>query len=126
MPDQSLKLTPDEIRAFVAKAREKSSRSWVPENQPNATTIEQVHRRFDSSLISPEQAEIDVDSDFAGLLGIEPGAHRVWFLTAPTPQRVFLDERTMRFGVAWGPDSNTKKFVDLGFRTDDPIDAFLA
>jgi hypothetical protein len=41
-------------------------------------------------------------------------------------QRIFFDESANAFGVAWGPDDKSGDYIDLGFRTDDPIDAFLA
>lgn len=126
MPDQSFQRTSDEIRRVVAEARAKSTRRWVPGMQADIAAIEQARSQFDSSLIAPEQGTVEVEPHIAQILNIEQGAIRVWFLTGPQTQRVFFDERPSLFGVAWGPDSVTGKYVDLGFRTDDPLDAFLA
>ena len=126
MPDQSLQRTPDEIRRIVADARAKSTRRWVPGKQADAVAIEQARVQFDSSLIPPEQGAVGVEPHIAQVLHIEHGDIRVWFLTGPQTQRVFFDERSNLFGVAWGPDSATGNYMDLGFRTDDPLDAFLA
>ena len=126
MPDQSLQRTPDEIRRIVADARAKSTRSWVPGKQADAVAIEQARVQFDSSLTPPEQGAVEVEPHIAQVLHIEHGEIRVWFLTGPQTQRVFFDERSSLFGVAWGPDSTTGNYMDLGFRTDDPLDAFLA
>jgi len=126
MPDQSLQRTPDEIRRIVADARAKSTRRWVPGKQADAVAIEQARVQFDSSLIPPEQGAVEVEPHIAQVLHIEHGEIRVWFLTGPQTQRVFFDERSSLFGVAWGPDSTTGNYMDLGFRTDDPLDAFLA
>lgn len=126
MLDHSLQCTAEEVQRIVADARAKSTRSWVPGKQADIATIEQARGQFDLSLITPEQGTVEVEAHMAQILNIEHGALRVWFLTSPQTQRVFLDERRKLFGVAWGPDSATGKYLDLGFRTDDPIDAFLA
>jgi hypothetical protein len=126
MPHQSLQRTQDEIQKILADARAKSMRRWVPGAQDDAAAIEQARVHFDSSLIPPEQGAVEVEPHIAQVLQIDHGAIRVWFLTCLQTQRVFFDERTGLFGVAWGPDSSTGNYVDLGLRTDDPLDAFLA
>jgi hypothetical protein len=88
--------------------------------------LQNVHAEFEQSLIEPEEGVVEVEPHIAAILSVEAGPHAVWFVTAPSAQRLFFDERSEKFGVAWGPDSATGKHVDLGFRTGDPIDAYLA
>jgi hypothetical protein len=126
MSDHSLQRTSEEIQKIVADACAKSTRSWVPANRSSIATIEQARSQFALILIPPEQGGIEVGPDVSEILNIEHGTLWVWFLTSPQTQRVFFDECRNLFGVAWGPDSATGKYLDLGFRTDDPIDAFLA
>jgi hypothetical protein len=126
MRDHSLQSSPDEIRIVVVDALAKSTRTWVPGKQVDETAIEQIRNQFVSSLIPPEHGAVQVEPHTAQILHIEPGAIQVWFLTRHETQRVFFEERSGLFGVAWGPDLGSGNYLDLGFRTDDPIDAFLA
>jgi hypothetical protein len=126
MRDHSLQRSSDEIRTVIVNALAKSTRKWVPGKQVDEMAIEQVRNQFVSSLIPPEHGAVQVELHTAQILHIEPGAIQVWFLTSQETQRVFFEERSGLFGVAWGPDSATGNYVDLGFRTDDPLDAFLA
>lgn len=126
MNDQFFTLDAKQVRKLVADARATSKRTWVPETSCGGESIESVRARFDASLIEPEKGWITVEPHVAEILGIPAGRIPVWFSTAPGTQRVFLDEREQLFGVAWGPGTTTGEYVDLGFRTDDPVDAFLA
>lgn len=118
--------TSEAVKQFVARAVLKSSRVWVPGHDGDSSALETVHAKFAAASIQPEQGVVEVEPHLATVLNIEVGPHTVWFVTAPSTQRVFFEEPSSMFGVAWGPDSATGKYVDLGFRTGDPIDAFLA
>ena len=114
---------PEDVARLVAEARSRTSRRWVPPKDDKPITIERVHAEFDSNLISPEIGSIEVEPHVAGLLNIPIGSRHVWFVTKPATQRVFVDDESGQFGVAWGPVVSTGRYVDLGFRTGDPIDA---
>lgn len=116
----------DDVRRALADAVIRSTRRWVPGKENDPLAMRNTRIAFDSSLITPELGVIEVEAHAAVMLNLEVGQHQVWFLTKPATQRVFLDEVSEKFGVAWGPDSATGRYVDLGIRTVDPIDAFLA
>ena len=118
--------TTEEVMRVVAQARARSTRQWTPGNAEDPMAMQKVHVEFNASLIAPEPGWIEIESHTASILNIEEGSRMVWFVTGPKTQRVFLDECLGAFGVAWGPDSATGKYVDLGLRTSDPIDAYLA
>jgi hypothetical protein len=124
--EKAMRYTIDDVRRTVAEARARSTRQWVPGKEGDPLAIQKARAEFDSSLVAPEVGTIEIERHTAAILSVEAGMRRVWFLTKPTTQRVFLDEGAGTFGVAWGPDSATGNYVDLGFRTEDPIDAFLA
>lgn len=126
MPDSTLNRTPSEILQLVTAARARSTRVWVPGHDADPAAIQQARKEFDSSSISPVAGSIEVEPHIAGVLNVEAGSRVVWFITSCATQRVFVDDSSGLFGVAWGPDSTTGRYIDLGIRTDDPIDAFLA
>jgi hypothetical protein len=115
----------DEVARLVEEARSRSTRSWVPGSEGLTRGIEQVREDFDASMIPPELGSIDVEPHIARVLGIEAGSRIVWFVTKLATHRVFVDDSAGLFGVAWGPMTLTDRYVDLGFRTGDPIDAYL-
>lgn len=121
-----MKRSPAEVRQVVLIAFQNSTRQWVPGQDGDPDAIHKSRTRFIASLIAPEVGSVEVEPHVAPTLSLEPGAIPVWFVTGFGVQRVFLDERSDSFGCAWGPDSATGRYVDLGFRTIDPIDAFLA
>lgn len=116
----------DDVRRLLAEAVIRSSRRWVPGKENDPLAIQNTRVAFDSSLITPELGVIEVEPHVSVMVNLEVGQHQVWFLTKPSTQRVFLDESSENFGIAWGPDSVTGRYIDLGIRTVDPIDAFLA
>jgi hypothetical protein len=118
--------TSTEIALLIAAARARSTRQWVPGRSADPTAIQRAREDFDSSLISPVADSVEVDQPIAEVLNVEPGTRAVWFITKHATQRVFVDDSSGLFGVAWGPDAATGKYSDLGIRSDDPIDAFLA
>lgn len=124
--EKAMRHDANDVLRTVAEARARSTRQWVPGKEGDPHAIQRARAEFESSLVAPEVGTVEIEHHTASILNVEAGIRRVWFLTEPTTQRVFLDEDTGTFGVAWGPDSATGRYVDLGFRTDDPIDAFLA
>lgn len=122
---ESPRRKPEEVAHLVAKARSNTTRKWAPGKDGEPLAIERVHAEFDSNLIPPKLGSIEVESHVAQLLNIRVGSRQVWFITKSAPQRVFVDDESGQFGVAWGPLVSTGRYVDLGFRTGDPIDAYL-
>jgi len=124
--ERAMKRSPAEVHQAVLIAFQNSTRQWVPGQDDDPDAIHKSRTRFIASLIAPEVGNVEVEPHVAATLSLGPGAIPVWFVTGPAAQRVFLDERTDNFGSAWGPERSTGRYVDLGFRTSDPIDAFLA
>lgn len=118
--------TSAEVRKIVTKALAASTRQWVPAEEEGLAAVQRARSELDRHLIAPEQGMVMVDQQISLVLGVEVGLRSVWFLTAPGTQRVFFDETSAKFGVAWGPEVVSGEYIDLGFRTDDPIDAYLA
>lgn len=125
MPTKPLKRKSEDVARLVAEAKSHSTRRWVPGKVADPKAIDRVREEFDLCLTPPEIGSIEVESQIAGVLSIDAGSRSVWFITKSATQRVFVDDESGLFGVAWGPDSSTGRYVDLGFRTEDPIDAFL-
>lgn len=115
-----------DVQRAVAEAFARSTRQWVPGSEGDPLAVEKARADFQSSLIVPEEGTVEVEPHTASSLRLEAGQYRVWFVTKAARQRVFLDDNVGTFGVAWGPVCATGNYIDLGFRTDDPIDAFLA
>jgi hypothetical protein len=126
MPASTFSRTSEEIVRLIAVARARSPRQWVPGHDADPNAIQQARKDFDSSLVPPVACFIEIEPDIAETLRVQSGSRAVWLITAHTTQRVFVDDSSGLFGVAWGPDAGTGRYVDLGIRTDDPIDAFLA
>lgn len=116
----------EDVVRLVTEGKLHSTRSWVPGRDSDVSAIECVRAEFDSSLIPPDLASIEVESHVAQVLNIQEGFRQVWFITKMADRRVFVDDESGQFGTAWGPVARTGRYVDLGFRTADPIDAFLA
>ena len=98
----------------------------MPGHDADPTAIQRTREDFDSSLIAPVAGLIEVEPHIADVLNLQAGSRAVWFVTKHATQRVFVDDSSGLFGVAWGPDVTTGRYSDLGIRSDDPIDAFLA
>jgi hypothetical protein len=120
-----MNITSQDILEFISISLSESTRQWIPGKENDAAAIKNTFTEFQSSRIHPELGIIDVEPHIAEVLHIKPGEYRVWFITSPTTQRVFFDEKKNAFGVAWGPNNVTGKYIDLGIRTNDAIDAFL-
>jgi hypothetical protein len=120
-----MEYTAQGVATRLDEAMARSTRQWVPGAETEVQAIERVRDQFASSVITPEVGQIEVDNDLARVLNVEAGPRKVWLLTDVARHRVFFDAGTESFGAAWGPDAATGCYWDLGFRTDDPIDAFL-
>lgn len=83
-------------------------------------------RFVEQCLEEPKPCVILVDAFHANRLSIQPGPINVWLVTQGDPQSVFFDEATSRFGACWGPDSTDGSYSDMGFRTESPLEAYLA
>jgi hypothetical protein len=121
-----MRYTADRVQRLVAEARALSSRQWVPGQIGDVSAIRQARAHFDACLIFPEVGTIKIEPHVSTFLKLDAGTREVWFVTKMSSQRIFFDESANAFGVAWGPDDKSGDYIDLGFRTDDPIDAFLA
>lgn len=103
-----------------------STRKWVPDLMTPSRTIDEVRQQFLGERIRPVPGGVILEVEFAEMLGLDPGVLPVWFVTRAAKQRIFFDEALRQFGVALATDAGVDRFVDLGIRTPDPIDAFLA
>lgn len=121
-----LKLNAEAVDARVNQAAASSTRTWVPADCECGGTIEEVRRTFTAARVWPTQGAVEVEIAHSAHLGVSPGDHRVWYVARRDGQAVFFEERTGCFGVGWGPKAGSDSLVDLGIRTEDPIDAFLA
>lgn len=120
-----LSLSSAEVTRRVEQAFRQTTRKWVPGKDGDPFALEKAHREFLSSLIKPEHGVVLITEALAEVVGIPAGPHDVWFVNHGAVQRVFYDENSGEFGVAWGPDE-TGTHIDIAARTSDPIDAFLA
>lgn len=85
-----------------------------------------VERFKAACLLDPLPGSVHVDEFNARNLGTTHGNHHVWFITSVEgPQAVFLDEGSGQFGACWGPDSATGCYIDIGFRSADPVEMYL-
>lgn len=84
-------------------------------------------KRFARTMLAnPELRSVEIEDFRAISLGIAPGTYQVWFITDDSPQSVFYDANLNLFGTCWGPDAKTGKYIDLGFRDENPFEMFLA
>ena len=115
------------VKNISLNALSASSRCWIPGSDAgNTEAVSDAKKRFSLTLIDPELDVVNIEPNFAEILGRTPGLHAVWYITKLGEQRVFFDESNDSFGVGWGPDKATGYYADLGFRTFDPLDAYLA
>lgn len=76
--------------------------------------------------VVPLPCVVYVDEFCARNLASTEGEHLAWLITEDDPQSVFFDEATGQFGVCWGPAAGTNEYKDIGFRSGDPVDMYLA
>lgn len=116
----------DQVDRFVDDAFQASTRQWVPGKAGEAAAdMDDVRSAFSASRHAPLRGEVVIESHTAAHLGVRAGPLPVWFVARAGDHHVFLDAFSRVFGVAWGPDATTGELYDLGFRTPDPLDAFL-
>ena len=108
-------MSPEAVNEIVRSGIEKS------------TLSNSVKARFASCcLIEPKSGLVWLDEFHARLPGHVPGSRVVWFVTQSDPQSVFFDERDGSFGACWGPARDGAQYVDLGYRSLDPVEMFVA
>ena len=92
-----------------------------------ASACSEIQRRqfLTASLPLPALGAVIVDEFHARNLALSPGSHTVWFITTGDPQSVFFIESSGSFGTCWGPDGTTGVYLDLGFRSRDPVEMFF-
>jgi hypothetical protein len=113
-PNSPLKMSSALVREFVVSKASASDRLLVDRE-----------RFLTECLVEPEAGLVKIDEFHARNLGFPPGDHRVWFITRGDPQSVFFDEIANLFGCCWGPDKDTGDYVDLGYRSQDPVEMYL-
>lgn len=74
----------------------------------------------------PEKIEVHLAAFRGTCLGLPEGIRTVWLIIKDSPQSVFYDAFTGSFGACWGPEKDTGSYIDLGFRSDDPIEMYTA
>lgn len=83
-------------------------------------------RFVNASLDEPVQQAVLLEEFRASAFGLTGGIRQVWFVVRDDPQSVFYDLQTGSFGACWGPDAATGRYVDLGFRDENPFEMFIA
>jgi hypothetical protein len=79
-----------------------------------------------SARVDPEQVNLVVDDFHASAVGLAPGVYVVWKVIECDGDVVFFDPESGQFGLAAFLDGSHTDLVDLGLRTNDPFEAFLA
>ena len=88
---------------------------------------DELAARFKSCLLAdPEETTITLADFRASYLKMEPGNYSVLLIVKDDPKSVFFDPNTGLYGACWGPDIYTGETIDLGFRSDDPVEMYLA
>ena len=77
-------------------------------------------------LSVPKNIQVSLADFRAPFVGLPEGIHAVWLLLEDDPQSVFYDPATKKFGACWGPEIETGEYIDLGFRSDDPLEMYIA
>lgn len=85
-----------------------------------------VERFRVACLLNPLPGLVHVDEFNARNLDTTLGDHLAWIVTSVDgPQAVFFDEASGQFGACWGPDRATGGYVDIGFRSADPVEMYM-
>ena len=88
---------------------------------------DELAARFKSCLLDdPEEANVTLADFRASYLKMKPGNYAVLLVVKDDPQSVFFDPNTGLYGACWGPDIYTGETIDLGFRSDNPAEMYLA
>jgi hypothetical protein len=87
---------------------------------------ETMNRAVSKRLLTPRSIQVSLADFRAPFVGLPEGIYSVWLLLEDDPQSVFYDPATKKFGACWGPDVHTGEIIDLGFRSEDPIEMYIA
>jgi hypothetical protein len=87
---------------------------------------ETMNRAVSKILSTPKEIQVSLADFRAPFVGLPEGIYAVWLLLEDDPQSVFFDPATEKFGACWGPDVHTGEIVDLGFRSEDPLEMYIA
>ncbi len=116
--DNVKKLTPEDL-------------AWIDE-QFNLAVAQRIYkqstldRAMANKLIEPREIQVSLADFRAPFVGLPEGIYSVWLLVEDSPQSVFYDPLTKKFGASFGPDIYTGENIDLGFRSDDPLEMYIA
>jgi hypothetical protein len=94
---------------------------FIPSGVEASAYVDGILSRFLSGRIAPDSRSVQVRSHIVHLVGLPEGEHTVYFVTDDDPQSVFYDPHSGSFGCAWGPDAESGRYVDLGFRSFDVL-----
>jgi hypothetical protein len=116
-----------EVDALTCVSFERSTYDFVPSATLDPSEYLAPYRAaFLKARVAPEQGVVVVEPRHAERLGVTAGTLAVWFITRGDPQSVFFGVTVGKFGAAWGPERETGIDYDLGFRSDDPFEMFMA
>lgn len=109
------------ISSLVDKSLAGPREIYTAQASDPAEYVSSIKMRFVEKRIAPKVGMVLIERHVMHLLGLPEGEHVVYFVTMDDPQSVFFDPNTNSFGCAWGPDSESGRFVDLGFRSADVL-----
>jgi hypothetical protein len=85
-----------------------------------------LDRVSEKKLLEPKEIQVSLADFRAEFVGLAEGVYSVLLVVEDSPQSVFYDPLTKKFGACFGPDVNTGEYIDWGFRSDDPIEMYIA
>ena len=121
-------MTAREVDALVSRALAESRWRSLPRRKGHTSGLLRALERFEALRIFPVPASISLGLELERLLGVHARRLNAWFITWGQMYRVFYDEKSGSFGMAWAPDGDDehKLYTDTGLRTDDPVEALIA
>lgn len=110
----TLKMSVQDVQRRVQDALE---RSECPAESKRIFELDRVPR--------PTPRMVELDEFHTRSPQLSPGLFWTWCVSEGGPQSVFFDEVSGLFGVCWGPDRETGGYMDLGYRSQDPVEMSL-
>ena len=115
-------MSPATIATLVEESLAGPRSVYVHHVTDPAAYLEAVRSRFIATRITPSARAVHIEQHVSFMLGLPEGDHVVYFVSEDEPQSVFFDPKTESFGCAWGPESETNRYVDLGVRSSDVLE----
>lgn len=126
----SLKLTPITVAQIVNERLAQPTIAYVNHISKNKDVqteyIENAKKRLLRNITAPEFVIIEITEFHSAILKIEAGEIIAWKIAQEEDSIIFYEEQARKFGKADAKDKNRNTFIDVGFRTEDPLEAYLA